>query len=67
MEFRNAKNGKKVELRKSQRRKMLLKAISIGKISTRPKSMMNIVVKAIKTMVPSEFLDGVIRADYLRL
>ena len=29
--------------------------------------MMNIVVKAIKTMVPSEFLDGVIRADYLRL
>ena len=29
--------------------------------------MMNIVVKAIKTLVPSEFLDGVIRADYLRL
>ena len=29
--------------------------------------MMNIVVKAIKTIVPSEFLDGVIRADYLRL
>ena len=29
--------------------------------------MMNIVVKAIKTMVPSEFLDGVIRVDYLRL
>ena len=29
--------------------------------------MMNIVIKAIKTMVPSEFLDGVIRADYLRL
>ena len=29
--------------------------------------MMNIVVKAIKTMVPSEFLDGVIRTDYLRL
>ena len=29
--------------------------------------MMNIVVKAIKTVVPSEFLDGVIRADYLRL
>ena len=29
--------------------------------------MMNIVVKAIKSMVPSEFLDGVIRADYLRL
>ena len=29
--------------------------------------MMNIVIKAIKTMVPSEFLDGVIRTDYLRL
>ncbi len=29
--------------------------------------MMNIVVKAIKMIVPSEFLDGVIRADYLRL
>jgi LysR family hydrogen peroxide-inducible transcriptional activator len=29
--------------------------------------MMNIVIKAIKTIVPSEFLDGVIRADYLRL
>ena len=29
--------------------------------------MMNIVVKAIKTIVPSEFLDGVIRVDYLRL
>ena len=29
--------------------------------------MMNIIIKAIKTMVPSEFLDGVIRADYLRL
>ena len=29
--------------------------------------MMNIVVKAIKTLVPSEFLDGVIRVDYLRL
>ena len=29
--------------------------------------MMNIVIKAIKTLVPSEFLDGVIRADYLRL
>ena len=29
--------------------------------------MMNIVVKAVKTIVPSEFLDGVIRADYLRL
>jgi hypothetical protein len=28
---------------------------------------MNIVVKAIKTIVPSEFLDGVIRVDYLRL
>ena len=29
--------------------------------------MMNIIVKAIKTLVPSEFLDGVIRVDYLRL
>ena len=29
--------------------------------------MMNIVIKAIKNLVPSEFLDGVIRADYLRL
>ena len=29
--------------------------------------MMNIVIKAIKTLMPSEFLDGVIRADYLRL
>ena len=29
--------------------------------------MMNIVVKAIKTIVPSEFLDGMIRTDYLRL
>ncbi len=29
--------------------------------------MMNIVIKAIKTIVPSEFLDGVIRTDYLRL
>ena len=29
--------------------------------------MMNIVIKAIKPMVPSEFLDGVIRTDYLRL
>ena len=29
--------------------------------------MMNIVIKAIKMMVPSEFLDGVIRTDYLRL
>ena len=29
--------------------------------------MMNIVVKAIKTMVPSEMIDGMIRTDYLRL
>jgi hypothetical protein len=29
--------------------------------------MRNIVIKAIKTIVPSEFLDGVIRTDYLRL
>ena len=41
--------------------------MSMGSISTRPNSMMSIVVKAVKTIVPSEFLDGVIRADYLRL
>ena len=29
--------------------------------------MMNIVVKAIKTLVPSEMIDGMIRTDYLRL
>ena len=29
--------------------------------------MMNIVVKAIKTMVPAEMIDGMIRTDYLRL
>ena len=29
--------------------------------------MMNIVIKAVKTIVPLEFLDGMIRADYLRL
>lgn len=29
--------------------------------------MMNIVIKAIKTLVPPEFLDSVIRVDYLRL
>ena len=29
--------------------------------------MMNIVVKAIKTLIPSEMLDGMIRTDYLRL
>ena len=29
--------------------------------------MMNIVVKAVKTMVPAEMIDGMIRADYLRL
>ena len=29
--------------------------------------MMNIVVKAIKTMVPAEMIDGMIRMDYLRL
>ena len=29
--------------------------------------MMNIVVKAVKTMVPAEMIDGMIRTDYLRL
>ena len=29
--------------------------------------MMNIVVKAIKTLVPAEMIDGMIRTDYLRL